>query len=998
VTASFSFLVITLDLASGRLVLAGRGLNIPRAVLAVEAFGDVKPDSTSVSVIAAALPAWARREFWLGRSAAIYECSPGEVTLSSARMVFSGIVISEPGEVDGILSLSLETPQRQESLLPAASPIDQTRYPAAPAESLGQLPPTIWGDVEAAPLIPVIAQPTTTLAQTAAAGDTSLSVNDATGLPAAGSLWLDGMAYDYTSRADDALYGLTPPALREHRQGTLVALAGDTVYLAAGHAVTAIDQVKADGKLLAATVDLAASTVTLSGPPALSARGERMNLQAHFDQVLPATTAANPANAIRAALGTHTQTAISLPIGITAATDPVAEIVWSRPPDGYRIIGGTYTIGFFVAVGLQVGRTEVSIGGQVVYVYEPGTGPLYIQNPAALQLDDDTDRLPVEVKVAEGGNAEVTISITSATRLVVTGNIDEANYATVAPGKTIQVKQTDVFAERGPIARVQLLARWFATAAGLGVASVKINGAEVGVLKQTQLSDASLTKTITVDVTSQGQASLPQLSVSTSVSGGTAAMSHLSQAQAESLSPSLNVVDTGTGVLLLRGWSQAPVFNGWSAGVDGAMTVELVFTGKTPFLNEGVDYVKATVKDAGGATLLTLAASSTSSATAIATNTWKVAGVISSGTPAAVEFEEFSFNGATALSSPNRIKISSMSMRWNARITSNAVSLANTPASGSSSPISSRNLSHAGTAVAVNNGNISFSVPAPPRVVDTFIPLSVRQWADLTDLTADVSLVGGAPSVALVEVSLLVEYDAQIYEAAAGPVTARIISGYANPADIIADLAAATGSVLDVGSKRRFADWCDANNYRFARRLADATDALQLLTYAIDQANVQLCEGSEGGRLVRWFDVSGRPIRIHDEDLMAPAEIAWDERIENAITLKYRQDYAGDGFKAALVADPDNNAWCRRSMRECGQRRPITVEAGWIRDDATAALFLADYARRYAPMRRVVSLELPFTYAPIRRGSLLLWRRMWLRVLETASDNGWISLTAGEIL
>lgn len=988
---SKAFFVLVIELSAGQLRLTDCATDIPRALIAVESFGEIAGNSASATLLADALSPAARREFWINRPAAIYECAPGEIALTSSRQVFRGLIAAEPADDDGRLSLQLTTPEQQEHLLPAVSPIDLTRYPQAPAESLGQLPPTIWGEVEAAPLLPISAQPFTTLAQTAAAGDTSLSVDDATALPAAGSLWLDGLTYAYASRADNALYGLTPPARREHRQGTLLALAGDTVYLAAGHAVTAIDQVRADGTLLAGVVDAAAATVTLAGPPALAARGERMTLQAHFDQVLPATTASNPANAIRAALGTHNQSAASLPAGVTAAADPLAEIVFARPPDGYRIIGGAYTIGFTVTPGAQVGRAELSIGGQIVYVYEPGTGPLYAHNPAALQLDDDIDRLPVEVKVADGGNAALAVSITSATRLVVTGNIDEANYATIAPAKTLQVKQTDALPERGPIARVQLLTRWFATAAGLGSATVKVNGAAVGALKQTQLADASLTKTITVDVTSQGQASLPQLDVSTSVAGGTASLSHNTQALQATVSAALQTFKNAASLSYMEGWSLAPTIMGWDSSL-GSITVEMAFAADASYVGsfgngEGCGVI---LQRANGSQIAQLA--SNASAVNVASGIWKVSATVAEA-PAKIWWQA-NFGGSTNIP----CKPVSLSFSWNGRITSGAVSQANTPASGGSSPISGRSLSHAGTAVQVNNGSISFSVPAPPRVVDTLIPLpSVRQWADLTNLTAEVSLAGGTPSVALVEISLLVEYDAQIYAAAAGPLTARVIGGSANPANVIAELAAATGTALEVGSRRRFAAWCDAVAYRYARRLGESSDALSLLTYALANAHVQLVPGPEGHRLVRWFDLSTRPTRINDADLLEPAVTSWAERVENVIALSYREDYAASAFGAALVADPQNNDYCRRSLRDTRRRLPVTVEAQWVRDDASAARYLADYARRYAPMRRIINLQLPFTYR-LAEGELLIFRRGWYRVIEASADNGWPTLTAEQII
>lgn len=86
--------------------------------------------------------------------------------------------------------------------------------------------------------------------------------------------------------------------------------------------------------------------------------------------------------------------------------------------------------------------------------------------------------------------------------------------------------------------------------------------------------------------------------------------------------------------------------------------------------------------------------------------------------------------------------------------------------------------------------------------------------------------------------------------------------------------------------------------------------------------------------------------------------------------------------------------------------RPLNLEAGFIRDDATAARYLADTAHRFAMPRRVISLLLPFTFNALEEGELIEYlpigkssgEGIFARITTRADEGGWLRITAEEIL
>lgn len=986
--ASQAFFVLAVELDTGLIILADapRSCGPDVCLPAVLTWSSLSAEGAALDVEAQALPAETDDAWWINREAMILECTPDMGSIYDGRVVFDGIVAAQPDSVAGVLSLRIGPAKRRVRQVPDYGLITATDWPLAADAAMGQAKPLIVGTVDGCPLLAVQMQPWTTLTEAAAPGDAQLAVADGALLAASGSVVVDGHTYTYTSRSDGLLLGMVIAGA--HRPGTLVAQAGSSVYLAAGHAVSAIDTLRADGAVIeGGTVSLAAATVTYAAPPAVVASAERSTRFVQFDALATGNTASNGVNAIRAIINTYSQS--GTPSGGVLATTENGGITFARPADGNRIVSGTYAVAFSAAVGSQVGWARVKIGGDVVWFYEPGVGVVYNASPATITFDDDADFLPVVVEVAEGGSTDqVTATISAASRVILTGNLDDANYATIAPGQTLKVKQTTTNADLGPIASVKLGVRWFKTDATAGTTAVTFDGRSLGALSVTQSGGASLNQTITVDVTSQGNASLPQQSISTVVAGGTTSLSHQSIVQQASVPAVLGQSASVPGTW--RGWSLAPAFTGWDSSL-GNITAILTLVGTSAEVSS-YTFDLCSLRRADNTQIAGLSVSA-ATPVLVATNTYTVTVAISEAPDKIVW---------TALGAGH---MTGVSFIWNGKITSNAVAASSVAASGYSNPITAQSLSHAGTAVAVGNGTVTLTVPAPPRMVDTLFDLAgIRDWDALTDTVAEISLAGGSASLAICQVWLQVEFDAQTF-AAAGQLTATVTGLSGNPADVIELLAGYSGQRTDSAAVARLAAWATANSIAYARRMADPADALTLLQYALDQVNAIAVQ--RDGRLapIRRLDLASDITRINEAELLAPAGIGWAERMDNAITINYAEDYAADaGATRVVQALAANNLYCRRSVAAINETRAVDIEAGFIRADTAASRMLTDLARWAALPRRVLSL--PCSYAQTAaEGDLIEYIALGAdpgdgilaRITGISTDGGWPTLTAEEI-
>jgi len=219
-----------------------------------------------------------------------------------------------------------------------------------------------------------------------------------------------------------------------------------------------------------------------------------------------------------------------------------------------------------------------------------------------------------------------------------------------------------------------------------------------------------------------------------------------------------------------------------------------------------------------------------------------------------------------------------------------------------------------------------------------------------------------------------------------------------NPASVIELLAAASDEAVDVAASVRLSAWCAANDLIFARRLADPTDALTLLQFAADQAGLILARDADALRPLRWTDLADSITAIVDADLLEPARIAWADPVENHITLRYADDYAGGvGFARVVQATAANTLACSQSVAALAETRPVEIDGGWLRADAAAAAALAQRVARFARPRRVVALDLPFG-VELEQGSLIEYDTAVWRVTQAASDAGWLRVDAEEVL
>lgn len=1024
--ANTSFLVLAVELDSGTLFLADRSGAVGTDALlpAVLSFGQASVGGAALTLEAQALPDYVypsspfatsgasgqAGEYWTNRAAMLLEVEPGAGSVYDGRTVFDGVFAAEPSEQAGVLTLNLIPHRNKVVTLPGYGVIDAAAYPSAPAASQGAHKPLVFGTVEDCPLIPVALPESTTLSVAASAGDAQLEVADATLLAATGSVVVDGHTYTYTAKSGNILLGVA--VLGDHRVGTMVAQAGSAVFLAAGHALASLGNIKAGKTILqGATVDLAAATVTFATLPGLPVSAQRNNVSLQFDAVGAGNTALNAENAIRFAAAQASANATALPGAVRADTDPQVSVISFARPSG-RIVRGVYTVGFTVAVGAQIGWARVKIGGDVVWQMEAPASVIYNYAPATILLDTDVDVLPVAVEVEQGGSTDqVSVTIGSASRVVYTGNLDDANYATLrqASNNTFRADQLTANPDLGTIISARLVVRWFAAKSGMGVPTVNFSSRQLGVLAQTQLANNSLSQNISVDVTSQGIASLPQQNISTTVGGGTASLSHASIAQRQTVNAAFGPVILFGGTWhRQRGFALSPKLTGWTSG---AITVYCMMRGPSGAQpNDDGGITHADLRRSDG-TIIAVLSGPNLTWTNVATEMWQGSMFIYEE-PASIFFEQVDYGSPDSANS-----IISVSFVYNAQLTNGAITQNNTAASGSSAPISAQSLGHSGTAVGVTGGNISFTVPAPPRVINTVFDLAeYTDWAQFTGKQIEINYAGGTGvDLCVVQVYLSVEYDAITYAAVGGsgaPLAATVTGLSGNPADVLAWLLQASGNRqhVEASARARLAAWCQANSVAFARRIAEPTDALSLLSFAADQICAVLCDTPDGMRMLRWFDLAEAAAVIDPADLLSAARIGWADRAENAITLNYRADYAGNlsaartggspgSFSRTRVASSTTDSNCRMGLANAGgETRAITLDGGWLRTDASATIYLAAYARRHARPRKVLALQLPFTYAGLTVGTLTEYDGITARITALNDDNGWLDISAEEIL
>lgn len=703
-----------------------------------------------------------------------------------------------------------------------------------------------------------------------------------------------------------------------------------------------------------------------------------------------ANAASNPANAIRAVTATVSQSAAGWDTSIAATGK--GNILFARP-NADRIVSGAYAIGFNVALNGYVGPVVLKIGGKTAYVADGGA-VVYQANPFYFTDGQDTDAVPV----ALDGGGLATVAVVSASRTVGTGNVDGGKYATLAyaaGNRLFRAVQTTDNPDRGTVTRARLAVEWFsADTLPASTVAVRFGGRLLGYLQSNTLAGSTLSQTVSVDVLSQGSAALQNSDVSVAVSGGTGTLSNTTTVDRTAypvffrpktvggttrwqfylkIKPPQNVVA-----------GNHPVTIQWSDGLPGPVT---------PYQGIGL------YDDFAGA----LSRVSTPSGPSVETTSYFTVASANSTVQVAVLMEHVQGltlpSGATLTDAvvPHYVQVD-----W----TVSPVARNDTPAAGSLS-VNNNALPNSGIALRTNNGAFTLAIPAPPRTTVTEFDLpDVADWASLTGKSVEIEMLASAPNVYLVQIQLPVDFSA-VQNQAATVVTATVESSLdGNPASVLAWLASQTGETLDQAALARFSAWCQASGYGFARRIAKETDAYQMMVFAAEQAGAVLARRAGGLAPVRWFDLSSEVLSVGESDLLEPASIGWADRVETDITLHYREDCAGgSGFLRSLAATAANNRYCALGEAALKRRVPVTVEAGFIRDDAVAALFLADYARRFGRPRRIVSLALPYLFSTLEKGDLVEYLPpgtqpgfgIFGRVTARSDESGWPRATLEEI-
>lgn len=972
-----SVLVLRLDLDGGPVYLTGAaarrwgGVAVRQGVLS---FGSVEAGTATIELAAEALPAGA----WIaGRRVRAWRCLPGTGWPESGHLVLDGRAEHQPDEDGQVLTLRVgRTLYAAPATVPALGVVTAGDWPRAAEGTEGKPLPALWGTVERAPLLPVQVGRLTRLRATARPGDDVLAVDDVAEWPDAGTVAVDGQTYTYTAREPDRLLGVA--VVDEHAVGTAVHEPLPWIYKAAGEAVSAIDAVRAENTAVTpSATDLTAATVTFGRPPHRERVGELSTLYAQFDQVTPASTALEGVNAIQAAVGQETQTATNLPLTVVGGTRASVTFARPEPVQGTdTIIGAAYGVSLSVAAGNDC---EVTIGGRVAYVRRNGV-VLYHPEPLEWLAESDSDELPVSIAVAEGVDAStISVTVTAASRLVVLGNRDATAYAQLRTGglERLAVRQTDAMADRGRIRRALLMIDWQPTDALLSAERLEAywNGQLLGQLRMQTSGSTTESLSFDFDLSQAGHASLQPTDLTTNVAGGTASLYDVPLTQRTPVALQYGHATPYTGITIYAGVTRfAP---------PPTVRQGQVVTGKLYFSDYGSPCPNVMISTSTGF--------SVTLSSGIGPGAVRSFGFVAPGPTGWVRIHHGDY--LTTADFNEGCRIVTADIDW--PIT--PIGQQNTPAYGGTTirnnalPLSGR----------LSQDKTLTQAPRDARSVVSQFDLPVTNWADLTNTTAEVVLTSSRSALTVMVFRALLAIEHEPVSREPAPVqalTATVTGRSANPADVVADLAAAAGERLAPGPLRRARAWFDAEGWRLARRLDVETEARQMLYELVDHLGCHLLEADDGLALVRALDVADPLIvEIRERDLFVTPRITWstlDSRT-NALTLRWR---LVDGQPTrAVVRDAGTDPWAALGRRQTGVTLASEIVSQWAGDATTAAGIASTLIRLRAPLRRTADLTLTGRYALIRPGRLLSWRGALWRVETARAEGTTKAITATEI-
>ena len=940
--------MLVFELSAGVLVVgeeSGRWRGQP-VWPALQKLPRINEQGGEVKLAAPELPGRFKDCFWSNRKASFY---------IDGREVFSGVVKSEPEQKGHSLKLRIAKPIQQTIRVPGYMPIDSEAHPTA--ADIGVVPAEIFGEHADVPLLNTQTPAHTALTQAAAIGDKQLHVQVTENFPASGAVMVDEQVYAYTQRTETTLQGVTVKA--PHQQGTLVAMQGETHYIACGH-TCAIDQVRADGQ----SIDNASTEhqrVICSSLPRRREDAGLYTAQLQFDAVHADNTATDAVHAIQAVTAQDNAVQASN-APLTFGTGDVElernEKLFFPAPSQDRILYAAYTVESEVTTDFA-GDAAVFIGGQLAWMMTAGQ-IVWQASPLTFENTQDGNSISLQIKRNRPG-AAINVTVTGAARDLLLGNLDNNAFARLANGEKLAVEQTTETPDYGRISKAELVIEWAPTDALQGAADVQFSGVDIGQLTAQLEAGQTTDYVISTDVVSQGQATLQNREV-----GGI--LSKTAQIQnsptIERVSYPLSYqLDASNGIVYRSALSITPP--------------KMALTGQhTVWLHSGDGQYGNTIN-------LT---DSSSRGVTLAKNAAKSSYFSINHSSVQCRFENSIIKDLYEADSYQKtVRPHTLEIEW--RIDPIGVSgggFTGTPSvsSGKSS------ISGITTRTRVNGGSggITVTTPARAKTLLNRFPLDVQKWSDLDNKVASIEYQGGgAEQLNIFKVWLVVEYNAQRY-VAANQITARVKDTRKNPVDILADLYSRSGKKLHWRC-HQIAEWFAAQNWYFARRIVQPEELQRLISTALEQAGLMAIDTDQGIWLQRLDDMNCKRWENVDGDLLDEPTIKLrrPEDAINHLTVK-----SGD---LVINRTPENNRWAQQGYQQSLMHRPLEYTARWISDVHALGLFAEHLIKRRALLRKETTIALPKQpYPGISRGHLVHCLGIWWRIMNISYSNTELTL------
>jgi len=677
--------------------------------------------------------------------------------------------------------------------------------------------------------------------------------------------------------------------------------------------------------------------------------------------------ALQPLNAIKGVTAIINQNASSLPGATTVDSKNFA--TFARPNQD-NIILGAYSINFSVDLTGYTGVSRVFIARQLVYMAQ---NQVVIFTTSAFTYDENTDQIAVQVE--GGGN----LTVSSLQRVVATGNLDDANYATLRYPSHVNFQsiQTTENKDLGDITKAQLVVEWFSTDAMAGTVNVKLGGRALGSLAQQEIPGDFFNTAVSIDTVSQGNANLStsNINVNTLVSGGTS-----------------NIFDSPS--FIKHTYTMHYQFDGpGDVSYRGRTNITPPPTAKTGASNLHDVTIKVSAGTTASGSNRTLVIYDSSSRTKTLTSgaTITTAIYITSSS----QEVRFVHDMVFATDMDRLAQVASIQVDW----IIDPVDVNSVSASGSSTTtVPDSTLPNSGIDISLSGGNVDVIIPAAARTSINTFPLSwIHNWSDLTNQVVDINWSGGstAANVGLVRTYISVEFNQATSELPT-ELTGTITGASGNPADVIQFLADSLGEGLNIQAKNKISAWAVANSFYLARRLSEPTEALTLLSYLAEQTNLYLTKRDKEIYPVRWLDVSEIPTPVIEEELLKPSRVSYISAIENDITFFYKENYKDASFGKVIRSYSGNNTTCSKSVTDIKDVRVSERNGGWVRSDVTAALVQDTYIKLTANLRKQATLNLPYSFTFLEEGDTILFIELTWRIVKLSRADS-INLTMVEI-